>query len=163
MEVLQRLPKWAWVVAVLFVAWLLLRSRSAAGRDLSEGQSVAEQLAEQQAKKEGAYNDALRALDLQERQTYSKLALQDAEAIGKARQQYFGLYDALATGKKYASGFQCPDGKPRIDPASGQLYCRTERHKGGIGGFLFGGPQGPGALTGPGGGQGWLTPYLRRN
>jgi hypothetical protein len=83
--------------------------------DVNPRQAAAEGLQLEQLKKSFAYQDALAALDLKTRTAQSTIVA-----------DYAQFYDDLASGKPYASGIKCPDGKPRIDPTSGRVYCRTK-------------------------------------
>jgi hypothetical protein len=134
-----------WIVpalAVLFVLWLLSRARSGSGSGLAQmflppgggggGQSlpadvqarqnVALDLQLDELKKQFAYNDALRSLDLSVKQT-------QAQTVS----DYGSLYHDLATGQNYPGGFRCPGGgKPRIDPTSGRIVCMNTNQSGGV-------------------------------
>jgi hypothetical protein len=131
-----------WIVpalAVVFVLWLLARARSGGGglaqmftpggsggsslpSDVSRRQGIAEDLQLEQLKKQFAYEDAVRNLEL---------SVQRAQA--QTVTDYASLYDDLATGKNYPGGFRCPQGgKPRIDPQTGRIVCMQTNQSGGF-------------------------------
>jgi hypothetical protein len=135
---MQHIPKWAWILGVVVILWLLFRSRgggavgysqgyaSSGGgpsyrSDYSSAQQRAESLQLDQLAKAGAYQDALSKLDLQVRNYQASL-------VG----DYTQFAHALYSGQAYAGGIRCPDGKPRIDPETGRIYCRAK-----VGGYHF--------------------------
>jgi hypothetical protein len=67
-----------------------------------------------------AFNGSPLQVGLQNLQAES----QQIAAQAKIGSDYASFYDALATGKGYAPGIKCASGKPRIDPETGQVYCR---------------------------------------
>lgn len=134
---MEHLPKWVLPVAIgLGLLYFLSRRGRAVGSasgpiyagggtpfggDVSRRQQQAEDLAFAEQKKQYAYQDALRGLELNVRGSQAQAAI-----------DYGTFYHDLSTGQKYAGGYRCPGGgKPRIDPATGSVVCmNTNQSKG---------------------------------
>lgn len=115
-------PKWALYGGVAVVVLLLLRARSggsggaAVAADKSQAKSIAQQLQAAQLAEQFANQKALDALRLQVQTAQAQLAT-----------DFLGHEHRLATNSRTGAdkAFMCPVGKERIDPTTGQTYCRT--------------------------------------
>jgi hypothetical protein len=114
------------------VLLLFLRGRSggsALSTEKSQRQSVADSLQAQAAADQYAYQKALYDMDLRIKQSQSQQYL-----------DYQGFLHRLATDTRTDAdaAFSCPVGKARIDPSTGQPYCRTPaKNSGGSASFSW--------------------------
>jgi hypothetical protein len=117
-------PKWALYGGIVVVVFLVLKARSGGGTssgtaavaaDKSQAKSVAEQLQEAALKENFNRQKALSDLDLRVR---AEQAQYSSDLLGWAHRL------ATDTRTDADAAFQCPVGKARINPATGEIYCR---------------------------------------
>jgi hypothetical protein len=117
----HHIPKWAPIAIAALVLFLLFKAKSSGGaqatvqaaedpRDRAAKDLQLSALADQYKR-----SQALADLDLTVRKAQAQVAT-----------DYGTFYHGLATGTGYGAGYKCPTGKPRIDPATGQVYCRQK-------------------------------------
>jgi hypothetical protein len=132
-----------WAIGGIVVL-LLLRARSSGGQavaaDKNDVQQAAEKLQLQQQAQQVAYSSSM----LQLRQ-------QIAQAQAQNFLDFSGFTHRLATNTRTEgdAAFMCAAGKARIDPQTGQVYCRTKQGGGlTLGSFLYNAAQAYGTSQG---------------
>lgn len=149
MEWKETLKKYWWIGAIILL-FLLLRSRQ------SGGSTTARLAAVEGATptSDGILDQTIQRLAVEEAQRHGrmqaaqeKLAMQGMEQQAKLLQAQTGYQLSIFEGQKVlqdklvkqakSAPFACPDGKAKINPETGQLYCRVPKGGGLTLGNLF--------------------------
>lgn len=132
-----KFPVWGWYLIGGLIVYLLIKKNSSVASmvvpggggsqalrsDVNPRQAQADALQLDQLQKQGAFRDAVNALELSVRTAQARVVT-----------DYGQFYDDLAKGNPRSKGFKCPQGKARINPENGRVECmNTNQSHGFIG------------------------------
>lgn len=141
-ELLKRPAVWIGLAAVVLFVVLSRRKRATAAGPGGEEQPAAALaaggLAAQQTEQGSAIDRALEALQLKQIGGEQQLEAYQQQRAAAGQALYGQLYKALSGGGgRIPAGVKCPSGKPRIDPSTGEIYCRERTGRGFFQGITF--------------------------